>query len=67
LARSLIIAPAEVLRYVAVHELCHLVEPSHSKRSWATLSSAAPDWRDADGWLSQHGAELRSYSYRSAV
>lgn len=41
----LIQAPVEYIDYVIIHELCHLKEHNHSKRYYALLSSALPDWR----------------------
>ena len=38
----LVIAPAEVLEYVVVHELCHLRELNHSKRFYRLLDEARP-------------------------
>jgi hypothetical protein len=35
----LLLAPADVLHYVVVHELCHLREPSHQKAFWRLLES----------------------------
>ena len=32
-----------LLRYVAAHELCHLVVPNHSKEFWRRLSQVIPD------------------------
>jgi len=42
----LIQAPVEYIDYVIVHELCHLKEHNHSKRYYALLDKAIPDWRD---------------------
>lgn len=58
----LVIAPEAVLRYVVVHELCHLLVPNHSKAFWRQLEAAAPGWQKQASWLAEHGAELRAYS-----
>lgn len=42
----LIQAPVEYVDYVIVHELCHLKEHNHSKRYYALLDAALPDWRE---------------------
>lgn len=42
----LIQAPVEYIDYVIVHELCHLREHNHSKRYYALLDAAMPDWRE---------------------
>lgn len=34
------------LRYVIVHELCHLHEPSHNGRFHALMDGFLPDWRE---------------------
>jgi predicted metal-dependent hydrolase len=57
----LVIAPAEVLEYVVVHELCHLREHNHSKRFYALLDEARPGWREQAAWLREFGPELQGY------
>jgi hypothetical protein len=42
----LIQAPVEYIDYVIVHKLCHLKEHNHSKRYYALLDIAMPDWRE---------------------
>ena len=57
----LVIAPAEVLEYVVVHELCHLRELNHSKRFYRLLDEARPGWRLHSAWLREFGHELLDY------
>jgi predicted metal-dependent hydrolase len=57
----LVIAPAEVLEYVVVHELCHLRELNHSKRFYRLLDETRPTWREQASWLREHGQELHDY------
>jgi predicted metal-dependent hydrolase len=54
----LVLAPLEVLDYVVVHELCHLLVPNHSKSFWALVEGSRPDWREQGDWLREHGPEL---------
>ena len=35
----------EVLRYVAVHEVCHMLEPNHQPSFWALVERMLPGWR----------------------
>jgi predicted metal-dependent hydrolase len=55
----LVLAPPEVLRYVAVHEVCHLVEPNHQPPFWALVERLLPGWREQRTWLRRHGSSLR--------
>lgn len=57
----LIMAPYEVLDYVAAHEVAHLAEMNHSPRFWAVVEKLRPDWRDQRDWLRLHGADLHRY------
>jgi predicted metal-dependent hydrolase len=55
----LVLAPHEVLRYVAVHEVCHMLEPNHQPPFWALVEGMLPGWRAQRLWLRRHGSELR--------
>lgn len=57
----LILAPDDVLDYVAAHEVAHLRELNHSSRFWAEVAKARPDWRRQRDWLRRNGAELHRY------
>ncbi len=57
----LVLAPRDVLDYVAAHEVAHLLEMNHSSRFWAHVERLRPDWRSQRDWLRAHGAELHRY------
>ena len=38
--------PPQCLEYVVVHELCHLLEPSHNKRFHSLMTHFMPDWKE---------------------
>jgi len=54
----LMMAPAEVLDYVVVHELSHRLEMNHSARFWAHVGDVLPDYRNAKKWLKEQGRAL---------
>ncbi len=57
----LVLAPAGVLDYVVVHELCHLRVPNHSRRFWGLVEERRPHWREQRAWLREHGPELLAF------
>lgn len=44
---ELVKKPRDLLEYVVVHELAHLLEPTHGPRFIALLDAHYPSWRDA--------------------
>lgn len=38
--------PEDCLEYVVVHELSHLIEPSHNERFWRTMETYLPDAKE---------------------
>ena len=44
---ELVKKPKDLLEYVVVHEIAHLVEPTHNERFVALLELHFPTWRDA--------------------
>ncbi len=59
----LILAPAEVLSYVAAHEVAHLAEMNHSPRFWAVVERLYGDPRGPKAWLRRHGHDLHRYRF----
>jgi predicted metal-dependent hydrolase len=57
---ALALAPPAALRYVIVHELCHLRIRSHAPRFWTLVEKFYPDWRDQRDWLRMHGQALKA-------
>jgi predicted metal-dependent hydrolase len=57
---ALALAPPEALKYVAVHELCHLRVRDHSARFWGLVGSLYPEWRDQRDWLKLRGHALKA-------
>lgn len=54
----LLMAPKEVLDYVVVHELCHLVYMNHSRQFWNLVETVLPEAMEYRSWLKQNGSLL---------
>lgn len=55
----LMMAPEEVIKYVVIHELCHLTEMNHSKKFWRLVRERCPDYPQHVRWLKRHGPLLK--------
>jgi hypothetical protein len=53
LNRKLLFLPPHLVRYIFIHELCHLEEMNHSKDFWNLIAQKDPDYQ-------KHEAELRN-------
>jgi predicted metal-dependent hydrolase len=59
----LVMAPPEVLDYVAAHEVAHLAHMHHGPAFWAEVRRLYGDHRAARGWLRREGAALHRFRF----
>lgn len=59
----LVLAPPEVLDYVAAHEVAHLVHMDHSARFWSVVRDLCPDFDRHRRWLRREGHALHRYRF----
>ena len=59
----LILAPPEILNYVAAHEVAHLQEMNHSRAFWAAVEKIHGDYRAQRRWLQSEGNALHRYRF----
>jgi predicted metal-dependent hydrolase len=52
-------APPEVIDYVIIHELMHLVELDHSPRFWQLVKEADPDYKNHKEWLVSYAPVIK--------
>lgn len=55
---KLILMPEEIMDYVVVHELCHILEMNHSRAFWEQVGRVLPDYRDRRKWLKENGMKF---------
>jgi len=58
--QQLIMAPHEIIDYVVIHEVCHLVHRDHSSRFWSLVRSLDPEYKQHRLWL-RRNRELLSF------
>jgi predicted metal-dependent hydrolase len=54
----IVMAPLNILDYLVVHELSHLIHQNHSPRFWETVAAAVPEHHKARKWLRQNARRL---------
>lgn len=51
-------APAKIIDYIVVHELCHIRQRNHSDAYWNEVDKVMPDYAERKEWLRRNGAGL---------
>lgn len=53
-----VMAPAFVLDYIVVHEMCHMEYKNHSKDFWNRVCTVMPDYDSRRTWLRNNGMKM---------
>lgn len=56
-----VMLPKELIDYVIVHELAHILELNHSPKFWAVVGQILPDFKTRRQQLKQYGFALRLF------
>ena len=54
----IIMAPLEVIHYLVIHELCHIIYPNHSKYFWMHVQKYMKDYKVHRKWLKLNSKKL---------
>jgi predicted metal-dependent hydrolase len=60
---GLMFLDAPLVRYLLVHELCHLFALNHSRRFWSAVARYEPDYRELDRRLGESWAEIPLWAH----
>jgi hypothetical protein len=52
---NLIKAPIEVLDYIVIHEMSHMVHMNHSDKFWSLVGAIMPNYKIQVDWLKENG------------
>ena len=55
--------PSECLEYIVVHELAHLIEPTHNNRFLALMDRLMPKWSFYRGSLNEAPLAYEEWNY----
>lgn len=66
---KIIMAPPEVLRYLVIHEMAHLIHMNHSGRFWKLVAKLDPGFKSHKKWLKEKGHTLTNWtgSYNGSI
>ena len=54
----IIMAPFEVIHYLIIHELCHIIYPNHSKYFWKCVEKYMINYKIQKKWLKNNSYKL---------
>ncbi len=54
----IVMAPDEIINYLVVHELCHILHHNHSPSYWRTVAQFHPEYKESRAWLKTNGRLL---------
>ncbi|UHA76271.1 M48 family metallopeptidase [Paenibacillus sp. 481] len=54
----LAMAPIEVIDYVVIHELCHLLHMNHDRSFWRRVGSVMQDYKEKEAFLARYGQAM---------
>lgn len=60
----LIMTPLDIIDYVVIHELCHLVHMNHSKEYWKLVKSVIPDYELKKNWLNNNVYIINMWNFK---
>ncbi len=55
---KLAMAPAKIIDYVVVHEMCHLLHMNHGSEFWSAVATILPDYQKRRRYLKENGWRL---------
>jgi len=53
-----ILLPPDLVEYLALHELCHILEHNHTPRFWTLVRRADRDFERKERWLKENGSRF---------
>lgn len=60
---KLLFLPPEIIDYVIVHELSHIIEHNHSSKFWLVVKKKMPDYKERQSQLKSFQKKITSYWY----
>lgn len=60
----LILLPWDMLEYIVIHEVCHLLQMNHSPKFWAEVEKCYPEYKKARKWMRENGQRFMELSFK---